>query len=172
MFDSPYPIRYSNKVSLPGAPYILHILTFRCRMNRQYIIHVEQYAHHVFAVKFFLKSHRDSERKYNLLSGLNDPFRVLSTIMNTMKYFEERFPLASFAFFGSELEGEAIENTKRFRVYVPISENFFATDKYEHLFLVEESFYLILNIEHKKQNKNLYPYIVDTFKIMIGKQEG
>ena len=171
MFDNPYPVRYSNSIKPYGASYTLHILTFRCRFNRQYIIHVEQYDHLVFGVKFHLKDHRDSPRKYNLLSRLNDPFRILSTIVHAMKHFERKYPLATFAYFGAELEGEAIENTKRFRVYRPIMENFFPIELFEHQLLLEESFYLMLNIEHRDQNPELFPYIVDSFKLLIGKPE-
>lgn len=171
MFDSAYKVRYANKIKYPDAPYILHILTFRCRFNRQYIIHVEQYDHHVFGVKFHLKSHKDSDRKYNLLTGFNDPFRILATIVHAMKDFTKQFPLASFAFFGAELEGESLHNTKRFKVYVPIMEYFFSVDQYYHQMLEEESFYIMINIEHDQQNPTLYSYIVETFKKTIGKQE-
>jgi hypothetical protein len=171
MFDESYPVRYSNRIKPYGAQYTLHILTFRCRFNWQYIIHVEQYDHYVFGVKFHLKAHKDSDRKYNLLSGLNDPFRVLSTVVRSMKYFSEKFPLASFAFFGAELEGESVDNTKRFRVYRPVMENFFLYDDFEHRLLLQESFYLMLNIQHRDQNPDLFPYIVTTFRALIGKPE-
>jgi len=171
MFNAPYPVRYSNRIKPYGAQYTLHILTFRCRFNRQYIINVEQYDHYVFGIKFHLKAHKDSPNKYNLLSGINDSFRVLSSVVRGMKYFEEKFPLASFAFFGAELEGEPTGNTKRFRVYRPIMENFFLYDDFEHRLLLEESFYLMLNMKHRDQNPALFPYIVDTFKEMIGKQD-
>lgn len=171
MFDSGYSVRYASRSQPFGASYTLHILTFRCRFNRQYIIHVEQYENQVFGVKFHLKDHRDSPRKYNLLTGINDPFRVLSTVVVAMQYFEKRFPLASFAFFGAELEKEPIENTKRFRVYRPIMENFFPLEEYEHQILLQESFYLMLNIQHRDQNPDLFPYIVTTFKALIGKPE-
>lgn len=169
MFDQSYPVRYATRSNPMGAPYTLHLLTFRCRFNRQYIIQVEQYEYHVFGVKFFLKDHRDSPRKYNLLTGINDPFRVLGTIVRGMKVFEKKFPGASFAFFGAELEGEEIENTKRFRVYRPIMENFFPSKLYEHQIILEESFYLMLNIAYRDQNPELYPYVVDTFKAMLNK---
>lgn len=171
MFDSVYKVRYANKIKHPTGQYILHILTFRCRFNQQYIIHVEQYDHHVFGVKFHLKSHRDSDRKYSLLTGFNDPFRILATIVHAMKDFANQFPLASFVFFGAELEGESTVNTKRFRVYVPIMEYFFPLDKYDHQLLEEESFYIMINVEHNQQNPKLYPYIVDTFNLVIGKPD-
>jgi len=171
MFDQSYPVRYATRSHPMGAAYTLHLLTFRCRFNRQYIIHVEQYDHQVFGVKFHLKDHSDSPRKYNILTGINDPFRVLATIVQGMKVFEKKFPQASFAFFGAELEGEPLENTKRFRVYRPIMENFFPTELYEHQIILNESFYLMLNLAHQDQNPALFPYIVDTFKEMIGKQD-
>ena len=88
-----------------------------------------------------------------------------------MKDFANQFPLASFAFFGAELDGESTVNTKRFRVYVPIMEYFFSLDKYDHQLLEEESFYIMINIEHDRQNPKLYPYVVDTFKQVIGKPD-
>ncbi|HPH19731.1 MAG TPA: hypothetical protein PLE32_13170, partial [Haliscomenobacter sp.] len=60
---------------------------------------------------------------------------------------------------------------KRFRVYRPIMENFFPLEHYEHQILLQESFYLMLNIQHRDQNPALFPYIVDNFKIVIGKPD-
>lgn len=171
MFDTSYPVRYIHHTTLPGSLYTDHLLTFTCRFNHQYLIHVEEYAHLVFGVKFHLKAHQDSDRRYSLMTKFNDTPRVLATIVQAMKLFEVKHPLATFAFFGAELEGEPVANTKRFRVYKPIMENFFNEVKYDHQYLEAESFYLILNKDHKQQNPNLYPYILETFKKVIGKPE-
>ena len=171
MFDTSYPVRYIHHTTLPGAPYTDHLLTFTCRFNHQYLIHVEEYAHLVFGVKFHLKAHQDSNRRYSLMTKFNDTPRVLATIVQAMKLFEVKHHLATFAFFGAELEGESADNTKRFRVYKPIMENFFNDAKYDHQFLASESFYLILNRAHEQQNTALYPYILDQFKALVKKPE-
>lgn len=172
MFDSAYPVRYAMHSHMPGVPpFIEHILTFRCRFNRQYIIRVEEYEHLVFGVKFHLKDHRDSAKRYNLLTGLDDAPRVLSTVIHAMNFFKEKHPMASFVFFGAELEGESTANTKRFRIYMPIMKNFFGSDLYDHRLLLKESFYAMINIEHRDQNDALVPYIVETFKQVVGKPD-
>lgn len=171
MFDTSYPVRYIHHTTLPGSPYTDHLLTFTCRFNHQYLIHVEEYAHLVFGVKFHLKAHQDSDRKYSLMTKFNDTPRVLATIVQAMKLFEVKHPLATFAFFGAEQEGEPVANTKRFRVYKPIMENFFNEAKFDRQYLEAESFYLILNKEHDQQNPALYTYTLDQFKVIIGKQE-
>lgn len=171
MFDASYPVRYIHHTTLPGSPYTDHLLTFTCRFNHQYLIYVEEYAHLVFGVKFHLKAHQDSDRKYSLMTKFNDTPRVLATIVQAMKLFEIKYPLATFAFFGAEQEGEPVANTKRFRVYKPIMENFFNEAKFDHQYLEAESFYLILKKEHDQQNPALYTYILDQFKVIIGKQE-
>lgn len=107
----------------------------------------------MYAIKFYLKSHKDSKKRYNLLVNDGDAFRVLSTCLNIIIDILEKQPFASFGFIGaptSEEQAKQIEvNNKRFRVYRQIAQNRFSTKHFEHAMNSEKSTYIILN----KQNK-------------------
>ena len=172
MFDSCYKFGHCGHAQRSNEMVLTdHLLTFTCNRNHQYLVHVEQYDHLVFAIKFYLKAHQLSPRRFNLMTKFNDAPRILSTILQIVKSFEEKFPLASFAFLGAEQDGESSTyNTKRFRIYKPIMENLFSVSKFDHQYTEAESFYLMLNREHDQRNKYLYPYIGQVFKNLAQKE--
>lgn len=163
MFRNPYAFRYCNKTKTEEGGFVVieHKLTFFCRFNHQYIVNVEEYPHEVFVVKFHLKSHSDSERRYQLLTEAHDPFRVIGTVLHIMLYFYKKYPYASFGFIGSPLEMEGKTNTKRFRVYRQIMANYFSPVDFQHYLYAAASAYLMLN--RHSQEENLLPQIEQMF---------
>lgn len=49
------------------------------KSHQWYWVWVEVYMHNMYAVKFHLKSHRDSRNKYSIMTGLNEPRAVVNT---------------------------------------------------------------------------------------------
>ena len=78
--------------------HIRNILyTFKStKSNLWYIVLVEQYEHDVFAVKFYPKKWRNSKLKYRLLTGTNEPRKIINTCINVYStivatYFSNEF---------------------------------------------------------------------------------
>ncbi|MEN0003622.1 MAG: hypothetical protein AAF798_05750 [Bacteroidota bacterium] len=147
MFDSPYEPRLANKrQAAEGEPFLIeHKFTFSCKKNHQYIIDIEQYEYNFFVGKFYLKNHTNSSKKFQLLTASNDASRIIATCTKTLLNFYEENPYASFGFMGAILEGEALENTKRFRVYRRYIESIVSPVHFDHKVYLEKSCYLLIN---------------------------
>lgn len=155
MFDSSYKFRYCNYQNIKKGQYDVreHILTFSCKKKIQYIVHVEEYPHYIHVLKFYLKNHRLSHKKYNLLTNLHDPLSVIGTCVEIMLYFYAKNSLASFAFIGANsLTEHTIKNTKRFRIYRRLMENSFSPFTFNHRTYEDKSAYVLLNKYNAEQN--------------------
>ncbi len=152
MFDQSYDFEFkgSQKPNAGDHFFQKYIFTFKCRFNNRYIVNVEKYEFDIFVVKFHLKAHSDSENKYNLLTGLNDVGRIVRTCINIMLHFYEENEFSSFGFIGSNLINEEISDTKRFRIYSKVMENFFSPLKFNHYKFPGKSAYLLLNKANEK----------------------
>jgi len=148
MFDSPYEFKYIGSEPTPSEPFErMHRLSFRSHTKDRYIVEVEEYNHDLYAIKYYLKAHTQSPNKFKLLTGLKQPTRVIRTCIDVMLYFiKRRNPWASFIFIGEQLQTEdSKKNTKRFRIYKSIMENFFNPVDFDHYYRRESSVYIILN---------------------------
>ncbi|PIY07595.1 MAG: hypothetical protein COZ18_16715 [Flexibacter sp. CG_4_10_14_3_um_filter_32_15] len=164
MFDAVYKFNYQGYTKTPTQPYTkLHKFSFKCRFNHKYIIRVEKYEHQVFVIKFYLKNHEQSEKKYQLLSGLNDASRVIATSIAAMIWLYKKDNLSSFGFIGANSEGEEIGSTKRFKLYVKLMESFFSSVLFNHKEYEENSAYLLLNKEKSKEYDDLEQIIKELF---------
>lgn len=54
------------------------------KSNLTYIVRVEIYPQHIYAVKFYLKNHSDSPNKYRLMTNTYEPRRIINTCINIM----------------------------------------------------------------------------------------
>ena len=55
-----------------------------------YWVWVEVYSDHFYAEKFHLKEHKDSPRKYKLLTGLNEVRPVVNTCIAVLREIAEK----------------------------------------------------------------------------------
>ncbi len=152
MFDKPYIYKSVGHTKSVSEPYLkLYRYTFKCRFNHSYIICVEEYERDIFIVKFHLKNHKNSDKKYNLLTKLNDASRIIATNVKVMMDIYEKNPLASFGFIGANIinteteEEEQKVSTKRFKVYSRVMYNLISPLKFTHYEYPDESAYLLLN---------------------------
>jgi hypothetical protein len=139
MFDQSYDYIYQNyTIKNKGElEFKEHKLSFNCRFNHKYIINVEEYNlgdsnDVIFIIKFHLKSHTDSDHKYNLLTKHKDAPRLIRTCVNVMIKFFKDEPTASFGFIGANSLSENREETKRFNIYKKVMENFFSPVHFAH----------------------------------------
>ncbi len=147
-----YPFRFLlEKPPLPGGFLIeTYLCPFRTRHGDHYIAQVERYAHHVYAVKFYLKKHRwtkDADRRYQHQThrGAAEAIRIIHTCIRVMLYVIKRDPLASCTFIGSPKPGEDKANTQRYRIYTQLMLTFFPSTEWKHEDFGGESAYLLLN---------------------------
>lgn len=117
------------------------------KTNHTYIVNVEIYSYEVYVIKFFLKNHRNSEHKYSLLTGHNEPRRIVNTCINIMLDIYDKFNTASFGFIGAPtfLIETCTCNTKRYTFYSNIVATYFSKENFKHFASDSISGYLLLN---------------------------
>ncbi|MEM0992470.1 MAG: hypothetical protein AAGI49_05505 [Bacteroidota bacterium] len=124
------------------------MLTFTCRANQRYIVIVEEYPYEVLVLKFYLKNHRDSQKKYQLLSKLRMASGIISTCTHILLYFLEKKDTYSFGFVGAPtLDEESNNNTKRFQLYSTVMKYLISNVRFTHLEFEAQSAYLMINNE-------------------------
>lgn len=134
------------------------------KSNLWYIVLVEQYEHNVFAIKFYPKKWSNSKRKYQLLTGTNEPRKIINTCINVMLSIYEENPDASFGFVGANRIDESPNETKRYKVYSTIVATYFSNEFFFHKENKEKSAYLLINNKSLSNNPTLVKKIEDFFK--------
>lgn len=167
----PYTHKGSDK-DLNNTP--LDRYTFRSDIvNQTYIVEVLHIKYEVRVVQFYLKNHRLSGKRFNLLlnnpKGINNKhvMLVLNTITNICSETIKKHPLASFGFMGAPTSKESnpkknkhninpdktIRATKRHRVYSLYVLRYFSPDIFTHIEFKDSSCYLLKN--NNNENLNL-----------------
>ncbi|RQE06516.1 hypothetical protein D2S45_03220 [Prevotella intermedia] len=134
------------------------------KSNLWYIVLVEEYEHNVFAVKFYPKMWRLSKYKYQMLTGTNEPRRIINTCINIMISIYNENPKASFGFIGVNRKNEKPNETKRYKVYSTIIATYFNDKYFLHKENKEKSAYLLINNQALLSNPTLVKDIEDFFK--------
>lgn len=142
-----------------------HLYTYLFRFKSThtrltYILRAEYHKNDVFGVKFFAKPHRDSEKKYSLLTNKGYALRIFLTCASVVPKLLECYPKASFGLIGSRMldeENQEIEDPDRnirYRVYQKVIEDLFGNDTFAHYAYPKISGYLLLNkkrdVDHTK----------------------
>ena len=88
MFDKPYEFNYLNSQKAYGELFEKkHLISFRSHTKHRYIVEIEEYPHHFYAIKYYLKANAHSDDRYCMLTGLNQATRVIRTCIEVMLYF-------------------------------------------------------------------------------------
>ena len=141
---------YSFKSDKTSQVY--HLIVDVCKFN-------------TYVVKFYLKNHRYSKRKYNILSNLNEPRNVLYTCLCILiREIYNINPKASFGFIASNLINESKNNTKRFRFYEKFISTFVGNKTFNHYKYEEFSAYILIPRLALSENSNLCNEIFSMFK--------
>lgn len=157
MFDSYYPHKLIQSVSSKIYGFEKeHLYTFIGKGNHRYLIRVEEYRYDFFAVKFHLKAHTDSKNKYRLVTDYRDMQGCVRTCINVMLEIAAKNQLASFGYIGANSMEEVKENTKRFRIYNRVMQNFFLPANFAHHFLKTESTYLLLRKNNLEKHSAIF----------------
>lgn len=124
---------------------------------------VEQYEHDIYAVKFHLKNHRLSKKKYNFQTNTFEPRTIVQTCINIMLDIYHENDCASFGFIGSNSEGEDVSMTKRFRFYRTVIATSFSDKYFAHIEYPDKSAYLLVNKDNLSNNPDLIDKIEEAF---------
>lgn len=144
-------------------------------VNQQYIVEILILEHDIYVAQFYLKNHRLSGKRFNLL--LDNPLEknnrhvlyVLNTIANICLNIYAKNPNASFGFMGAPTSKESnpkknkaninpdrtIKNTKRHRVYSLYVKRYFSPEKFTHIVFNDSSCYLLKNNSNLKLDVSL-----------------
>lgn len=138
------------------------------KTNQTYIAKVEYYPYKVRVIKFFLKNHRDSPLKYNLLTNLREVRPVVCTCASILLDLLRADDELSFGFIGAETitrdKIETKDNTARFKTYASVVSNYISTENFEHREQGETSGYILVNKRNKNKNPDLINNIEDLFQ--------
>lgn len=164
-----YKYRYVQNLPLNNEPEVIlarMLYSFKSTRTKQtYWAIVDKCEHNIYVIKFHLKAHRHSERKYNILTNLREARTVLHTCIDIM--LKEIFAYdktASVGFVGANLIGEGTENTKRFRFYRRfVLTHIKLNDVFEHFANEKKSAYIL--IPHKALELN--PDLPDIYLQML-----
>lgn len=164
MIPSSYSFVFVHR--LQGCDGVIRIDLYRftsLKSGLDYMVRVEEYPNNMYAVKFYLKSHSNSDRKYQLLTNTYEARTVINTCINIMLSVYDKNDKASFGFIGSNSDGESISNTKRYRVYSKIIATYFSDKLFMHIENIDRSVYMLINRLELKHNPNLIEDIQCTF---------
>ena len=152
-----------------GCDGVLKVDLYRftsIKSGLDYIVRVEEYPNSMYAVKFYLKSHANSARKYQLLTNTFEARTIINTCINIMLSIYNQNDKASFGFIGSNSDGESVSNTKRYRVYSKIIATYFSDKFFMHIENIDKSVYMLLNRRQLELNSNLKEDIEESFMQM------
>lgn len=165
-----YPYHFVQRVDDPSISqnsflkYKL-LYSFKSPKSHQwYWVWVEVYMHNMYAVKFHLKSHRDSRNKYSIMTGLNEPRAVVNTCVAIMLEIAAIDSHASFGFIGAASESEDEANTKRFRFYKRLMATYFSKAEFRHFGDTEKSTYILIRHKELAEHPTLIEDIEQGFK--------
>ena len=124
----------------------------------RYTVQVEQFLDGFYVIKFYSTTTRRSKNKFNILTHQYLAAPILETVMKIALEIYSKDNNASFGFVGERIitktEEESASNTKRFRLYKKLVQNFFPGKKvFKHYQNIEKSAYVIVNNCHSNHGE-------------------
>jgi hypothetical protein len=143
-----YTFRYANSqvTTEDGLRRRRHVFVFFNRFGQKYFVWADEFEpNHLFGIKFFPATHSKSDKKFKVLTNIQDVPRTLRTCIEIMLFIRKKQPLSSFAY---------VAEPKRFRVYNTIMSYFFSDLAYIHETYVEgeDGLYLMRNRAFTQEN--------------------
>lgn len=165
MLENAYPFTFIQRCKKGDTGLLFcSLYTFKSTKSKlRYIVMIEEYEYKIYAVKFYLKSNSNSEKKYSLLTNTNEPRRIIYTCINIMISIYEKDKSASFGFIGANSEGENVCCTKRYRIYSRLIATYFSDKYFVHKENKEKSAYMLINRKELEHNIDLISQIEEFF---------
>lgn len=182
--------KWTSQGSKNENGFNVEIYSFKSEIiNHYYIIEIINYDYNIYIVQFYLKCHRLSDNRFNLLipketkisleKDRNLYNRHVFFLLNTLTLIAleiiRKDSLASFGFMGAPTTGElnykknkeninpdkTIKETKRFRVYSKFIKRYFPPSKFTHIEYENSSCYLLQNNTNTSLNKEIADSILN-----------
>lgn len=152
-----------------NRPHVEHLYIYRFNTHQYpYLVEIERYPFHIYAIKFYRRNHKNSKQRYNILSNENKCSRIVGTCFSIFMDIYSKNPYASFGFVGSQTVdnlGNFIEETnetKRFKVYRQAVRNYFGDQTFTHFTDPTNSVYLAVS----NANANINHIVNEANKIL------
>lgn len=159
----PYVFIKNFNDSINGNSIPIKLFRFKSKKNRTYLVRVECYKYHVYAIKFYCKAHQHSKKKYSLLTGDNEPRRIVFTCMNILNEIFQSDNKSSFSFMGSPSIGENDSKTKRYKFYKVMVNTHFGVQTFSHHYYENKSAYLLIRNTVLSDTPSIVEDIKDEF---------
>ncbi|RDB03480.1 hypothetical protein [Runella aurantiaca] len=153
-FDYPgYDIKFIQKEpckDITSHEYTLVFKFFSPVTKLHYIIRADYHKGDVFAIKFYCKQHRRSDRKYSIIINKGDIGNIFVTCIKVIPYILIYYPNASFGISGArtlDKKGmvEDYKNNQRYRIYKELIPTKIGRLTFEHIEYEHVSSYLLVN---------------------------
>ncbi|MDT0678833.1 hypothetical protein [Autumnicola musiva] len=149
---------------------------FSPKVKLHYIVRAERHSHEFFAIKFYAKKHKRSDRKYNIVINKGDVANILVTCAKAIPYILTDYPNASFGFIGSrtidpysnKVEGYA--NNQRYKLYKYHIPQLIGDQVFVHTAYKKASAYSLINKnvgDTKKYEKKVKSIIVNHYENIL-----
>lgn len=168
-------VNQGNKIDIKGIP--VDIYSFKSKIiNQQYIVEILNFEYDILVLQFYLKTHRNSDKRFSLLipvrkgrrNNNRHVFLLLNTLVNIAKELIKKNPNASLGFMGAPTIKEqqkdynnlninpdnTIKNTKRHRVYSLYVKRYFSPELFTHIEYENSSCYLLRNNKNTLLDKD------------------
>lgn len=149
MFDTSFPFSLSQRTpkntDYKIAEYVFQFIT----LKRRYVVIAELYELNVIAVKFFPADKKSQSNRFSVVLNDFDFAPIMRTCINIMHYLFKENPKASFAYIGVNTVKngftELKANTKRYRIYEYIMDEFLNPLSFKRFFSIKNSAMLLVN---------------------------
>lgn len=175
MFRNPYPYCHCGVDRTKVRPNLIkaHLFRFKDNKGHAYLVRAELYPNNVYAIKYFLKAHKLSNKKYNFLTGLGGGSRIFATCLQIMIELYNKDPTVSFGIVGANLLeiNKDSDKNKRFRIYSSIFSRFFPPTLFVHNQDKSEAAYLLINRQRLLEDQTLASKIESDFYLAMAQSE-
>lgn len=174
-FDYPgYDLKFIQKEpcnDTTAHEYTLVYKFFSTVTRLHYIVRADYHKGDVFAIKFYCKQHRRSERKYNIITNKGDLGNILVTCAKVIPLLLESYPSASIGFSGArtidrQKRAEGYYNNQRYKIYKRLIPMKIGRATFEHVAYDRISSYLLINrnsVDILQKEKELKEMFIDTY---------
>ncbi|MAZ72974.1 MAG: hypothetical protein CMC70_07480 [Flavobacteriaceae bacterium] len=149
---------------------------FSTNLKLHYIVRAEYHKYDFFAIKFYAKKDRGSDRKYFNILNKGDVANILVTCAKVIPLILQKFPNASFGFIGSrtiDINSNKIEsytNNQRYRIYKHHLPQLIGLETFQHISYQTASSYGLINknIEDISKHESLIKaMIINTYNDIL-----
>lgn len=150
-FIQTHPVSTSDK-TCHLKTYVFKFFSTQNKLH--YIVWAEHHELDFFAVKFYAKKDRGSDKKFHNITNKGDVSAILVTSAKVIPYILQLFPKASFGFVGSrtiDMRSKTVEdysNNQRFRLYKYHIPQLIGSKTFKHVSYEKGSAYGLINKKH------------------------